>query len=39
MSWKLEGDMLSLEFDLPTGIFATSLLAEVLNFSVLLGEA
>lgn len=39
MCWELEGDMLSLNFDLPTGIFATSLLAEFLNFRVLLGEA
>ena len=39
MSWEQEGDMLSLSFDLPTGIFATSLLAEVVNFTVLLGEA
>jgi tRNA pseudouridine13 synthase len=39
MCWTLEGDMLSLNFDLPTGIFATSLLAEFLNYRVLLGEA
>ena len=39
MCWELEGDMLSLNFDLPTGIFATSLLAEFLNFRVVLGEA
>ena len=39
MLWKLEGDMLSLEFDLPTGIFATSLLSELLNYQVALGES
>jgi len=39
MCWEQEGDMLTLGFDLPTGIFATSLLAEFLNYRVLLGEA
>ncbi len=39
MFWNQEGDMLSLNFDLPTGIFATSLLAEILDYRVLLGEA
>jgi len=39
MCWQQEGDMLSLSFDLPTGIFATSLLAEFLNYRVLLGES
>jgi len=39
MCWEQEGDMLTLSFDLPTGIFATSLLAEFLNYRVLLGEA
>jgi tRNA pseudouridine13 synthase len=39
MCWEQEDDMLSLSFDLPTGIFATSLLAEFLDFRVVLGEA
>lgn len=39
MCWALEDDMLSLNFDLPTGIFATSLLAEFMSYRVLLGEA
>lgn len=39
MLWNLEGDMLSLEFDLPTGVFATSLLSEFLDYRVELGQA
>jgi tRNA pseudouridine13 synthase len=38
MTWKLEGDKLELTFELPTGVFATSLLAEVLELSQGLGE-
>jgi len=34
MFWTLEGDMLGLEFTLPTGAFATSLLSEVLSYRV-----
>lgn len=34
MSWRRENDMLRLEFCLPTGAFATSLLSEILNYSV-----
>jgi tRNA pseudouridine13 synthase len=39
MLWSLEGDMLSLEFNLPTGVFATSLLSEILDYHVELGQA
>lgn len=39
MSWVIDGNRLELQFDLPTGVFATTLLAEILEFSVGLGEA
>ena len=38
ISWTLDTDTLSLEFTLPTGIFATSLLSEMIEFTVGLGE-
>lgn len=38
MSWRREDAMLTLEFDLPTGVFATTLLAEVIDCHVALGE-
>jgi len=34
MSWVQESGMLALEFTLPTGVFATSLLSELLSYSV-----
>jgi len=39
LSWQIEGDTLVLAFDLPSGIFATSLLSELMEFSVILGES
>lgn len=39
MSWQQDGDKLVLEFDLPTGVFATSLLAEIIECEVGLGES
>jgi len=39
LSWEITGDTLMLEFDLPSGIFATSLLSELMEFSVVLGES
>ncbi len=38
LSWGLEGDMLTLAFDLPTGVFATSLLSECMAFKIASGE-
>ncbi|KZY37004.1 MULTISPECIES: tRNA pseudouridine(13) synthase TruD [unclassified Oleiphilus] len=38
MSWSMGEAELELEFQLPTGVFATSLLAEVFNLSQGLGE-
>jgi len=38
MSWSVDGDMLVADFFLPSGVFATSLLAEVLNVHVASGE-
>lgn len=37
MSWVKEGGMLTLEFTLPKGVFATSLLSEMLNYRVAQG--
>lgn len=39
MSWQREGDTLIVAFDLPTGVFATTLLAEVIDCRTGLGEA
>jgi len=36
-SWEIDGSNLSLTFNLPTGIFATSLLSETIDFTVALG--
>ncbi len=34
MTWQLDGNTLKLEFLLPSGAFATSLLSEIVNYSV-----
>jgi tRNA pseudouridine13 synthase len=38
MSWHIDGGQVRIEFTLPTGVFATSLLAEAFTISVGLGE-